>query len=138
MEIRLITPDDFDFIRSVDPHATASALNRRLSLSTCYLLFEGGIPIGLFHYTFFWDSIPFLNLLYILPAFQKRGYGKAAMDFWETEMKRQGFPMVLISTQVDEDAQHFYRKIGYADCGGLLLSGSPLSQPMEMFMRKCL
>ena len=30
-----------------------------------------------------------------------------------------GYGMVLTSTQVDEDAQHFYRKLGYKDCGGL-------------------
>ena len=53
-------------------------------------------------------------------------------------MKAQGYKMVLLSTQVDENAQHLYRKSGYIDCGALLMNGTPFEQPMEMFMRKIL
>ena len=41
-----------------------------------------------------------------------------------------------LSTQVDEDAQHFYRKIGYKDCGGFTVDIPGFEQPMEMFMSK--
>ena len=79
---------------------------------------------------------PFLNLLFILPAYRGKGYGAGAMAQWEQEMKKRGFKTLLISTQVDENAQFFYRKIGYVDCGGLIFQGTPFSQSMEMFMRK--
>ncbi|MDE7476904.1 MAG: hypothetical protein K2M91_02970 [Lachnospiraceae bacterium] len=46
--------------------------------------------------------------------------------------------MVLISTQVDEDAQHLYRHLGYNDCGALLFDNTPMEQPMGLFMRKVL
>ena len=36
-------------------------------------------------------------------------------------MSRAGHGMVLVSTQSDEPAQHFYRKLGYRDCGCLPL-----------------
>ena len=81
---------------------------------------------------------PFLNLLFILPAYRGKGYGTGAMAQWEQEMKKRGFKTLLISTQVDESAQFFYRKLGYVDCGGLVFQGTPFSQPMEMFMRKVL
>ena len=29
--------------------------------------------------------------------------------------------MVMVSTQVDEEAQHFYRKLGYKDAGGFVV-----------------
>ena len=51
-------------------------------------------------------------------------------------MKQQGFKMALISTQVDESAQHFYRKLGYVDCGGITFHDTPFHQPMELFLRK--
>ena len=44
----------------------------------------------------------------------------------------------LGSDFVAENAQFFYRKLGYVDCGGLVFQGTPNSQPMEMFMRKVL
>ena len=34
--------------------------------------------------------------------------------------------MVLTSTRSDERAQGFYRKLGYRDCGALLLPEEPL------------
>ena len=58
------------------------------------------------------------------------------MEYWETDMKVQGYGMVLVSTQVDEEAQHFYRKLGYKDCGGFVIDISGYEQPMEMFMVK--
>ena len=90
------------------------------------------------YYSVLWDNLPFLNLIFIEDKYRKQGIGTEAMQLWEADMKKQNYKMVLISTQVDEDAQHFYRKLGYIDCGALLLGGTPLDQPMEMFMRKVL
>jgi len=42
----------------------------------------------------------------------------------------------LTSTQVNEDAQHFYRKLGYKDCGGFVIDVPGYEQPMEMFLIK--
>lgn len=44
--------------------------------------------------------------------------------------------MVLTSTQVDEDARQFYRKLGYKDCGGFTIDVPGYEQPMELFMVK--
>jgi hypothetical protein len=38
----------------------------------------------------------------------------------------QGFTQVMTSTLSNEDAQHFYRKLGYRDVGALLLPDEPL------------
>ena len=75
-------------------------------------------------------------MLFIDASKQKKGYGKALMQFWEEDMKSQGYGMVMTSTQVDEDAQHFYRKIGYKECGGFTLDIPGYEQPMEMIMSK--
>ena len=48
----------------------------------------------------------------------------------------QGYGMAIVSTQVDEDAQHFFRKLGYRDCGGLTVDVPGYEQPMELFMVK--
>lgn len=55
---------------------------------------------------------------------------------WEAEMRSKGYGMVLTSTQVDENAQHFYRKLGYQDCGGLIINIERYKQPMELFLSK--
>ncbi len=55
---------------------------------------------------------------------------------WEKDMKEQGYGMLLTSTQADETAQHFYRKLGYKDCGGLIINIPAYAQPMELFFAK--
>ena len=68
--------------------------------------------------------------------YQGKGYGKKLMEYWENDMKSQGYGMLLTSTQVDEEAQHFYRKLGYKDCGGLIIDNPKYEQPMELFLSK--
>ena len=58
------------------------------------------------------------------------------MEFWEKAMKEQGYGMVMTSTQVDETAQHFYRKLGYKDSGGFVIDIPAFAQPMEMIFIK--
>ena len=58
------------------------------------------------------------------------------MERWEHDMKTQGYGMLLTSTQVDENAQHFYRKLGYKDCGGFVVDIPKYEQPMELFLVK--
>ena len=47
-------------------------------------------------------------------------------------MAAQGFRLVMTSTLSSEQAQHFYRALGYRDAGSLLLEGEPL----EIFFTK--
>ncbi len=53
-------------------------------------------------------------------------------------MGQLGHKMVITSTQIDEEAQHFYRKLGYIDKGGLFFDNTPFEQPQELFMVKVL
>ena len=91
---------------------------------------------GIIVHCILWDNIPFMNFLFIKEEYRNKGLAKQAIIIWENEMKNQGYKMTLISTQVDEGAQHLYRKLGYIDCGGLVFNNTPFDQPMEMFFRK--
>lgn len=51
-------------------------------------------------------------------------------------MKDQGYGMLMTSTQVDENAQHFYRNIGFHEAGSLIIDIPKYKQPMEMFFIK--
>lgn len=131
-----VTEADQSFWFTVDPHATAERFARKVRDQLGYVLRVGEQPIGILQYQFLWDTIPFLDLLYLLESHRRNGYGRAAMQLWEADMRQAGYPMVLVSTQADEEAQHFYRRLGYRDCGCLVLQGCPLQQPMELFLCK--
>lgn len=138
MEIKTVTQEDWAIWMRINPHAKEQAFYRHVLAGTGYILWACDIPVGVMHHCMLWDSLPFLNLLYIREKYRGQGFGTEAMAQWEMRMKAQGSRQALISTQVDEGAQHFYRKLGYADCGGLLMDSSDSRQPMEMFMRKAL
>ena len=89
-------------------------------------------------YNLLFDSIPFLTLIFVDKPYRNKGFGKQALQFWEKEMGQLGHKMVITSTQIDEEAQHFYRKLGYIDKGGLFFDNTPFEQPQELFMVKVL
>lgn len=136
MDLKYMRAEDREFVMEIDAHVSDLQFEHRVYTKTGYIIWDGSQRAGLMHYTVLWDHIPFLNLIYVKEAYRNRGIAAEAMKRWEEDMKDQGYQMVLISTQVDEDAQYLYRKVGYTECGALLMNGTPFEQPMEMFMRK--
>jgi len=104
----------------------------------CYILREGEEIIGVMRFNLIFDFIPFLSLMWLEEPYRRKGYGTKAMAYWEDEMRAAGHKMIMISTQVDEDGQHFYRKLGYKDMGAIVIDIPPYQQPLEMFMGKAL
>ena len=66
------------------------------------------------------------DLLFFPEKYRRKGFGKKLVHHWEKDMKEKGYQNVMTSTQSDEEAQHFYRKMGYTEIGGFKLSGEPL------------
>ena len=136
MEIRFAVPEDKAFWFSVDTHLPEAEFDKKVRDHQGYVLIAGNQPVGLLRYNLFWDNTPFCTLLFIAERHRKQGFGRALMERWEHDMKGQGYGMVLTSTQVNEEAQHFYRKLGYKDCGGLVMDVPGYEQPMELLMVK--
>ena len=138
INIRYVRNEDKDFWYSLDKHLLEAEFENKVRDKRGYVLLLDDSPIGLLRYNLFWDNTPFCTLLYIDQNYQRKGYGTKLMDFWEHDMKSQSYGMLLVSTQVDESSQHFYRKLGYKDCGGFVIDIAGYEQPMEMFFVKAI
>jgi GNAT superfamily N-acetyltransferase len=136
VEIRYITKEDKEYWYRLDKHLSNDEYDKKVRDNRGYLILVDNKPVGILRYNMFWDNTPFCTMLYIDDAHQKKGYGKMLMEHWEKDMKSKGYGMLMTSTQVDEDAQHFYRKLGYKDCGGFVIDIPGYEQPMEMIMIK--
>jgi ribosomal protein S18 acetylase RimI-like enzyme len=138
LEIKIVTNNDKEFVMSIDKHINDTGYNNLVYTKSGYVIWEKNQRTGIIVHCILWDNIPFMNFLFIKEEYRNKGLAKQAIIIWENEMKNQGYKMTLISTQVDEGAQHLYRKLGYIDCGGLVFNNTPFDQPMEMFFRKVL
>jgi len=135
-KIRYAQESDKTYWFTLDKHIDKSEFTLKVRDSRGYIICDDGKPVGIMRYNLFWDNTPFLTLIFFEEPYRRLGYGKQAMRHWENEMRELGHKMAMTSTQADEEAQHFYRKLGYMDSGCLILSGTPYDQPQEIFMVK--
>ena len=135
-EIRYVSTADKPFWFTLDKHLSESEFDLKIRDKRGYIISDDGNPVGVLRYNLFWDSIPFLTLIYFSEAYRGKGFGAKAMLHWENEMRKLGYKLVMTSTMVDETSQHFYRKLGYKDCGCLIKDIPPYVETMEMFMMK--
>jgi GNAT superfamily N-acetyltransferase len=136
--IRYVTESDKPFWFAHDAYLSENEFILKVRDKRGYIILDDDKPIGVMRYNLMYDTIPFLTLIILMDTHHKQGYGKQAMLAWENEMRTQGHKMIMTSTQVNEEAQHFYRKLGYVDRGSLFLDNTPFEQPQEMFMLKVL
>jgi len=134
--IRYVTEADKEFWFTLDKHMGEDEFLLKVRDMRGFIICDNSKPIGVMRYNLFWDNIPFLTLIHFDEAYWRKGFGSQAMQFWEDKMRDLGYRVVITSTQVDEQAQHFYRKLGYIEKGSLSFDNTPLEQPMEMFLLK--
>lgn len=119
--IRYATYNDIDFWLSLDRHLSIHELNKKINNKECLVILNNNEPIGILRYNLFWDNTPFVNMLYIKNEYQRMGYGKELMIFFENEMKKLGYDTIMTSTQIDEDGKYFYYSLGYKHTGSIYL-----------------
>ncbi len=124
--IRYADIQDFTVLKEHDKHISESELRNIIPAKRVFVMYQGDDFMGWLRFGLFWDNIPFMNMLYILEDYRGKGNGTKLVTFWENEMAKEGYRQVLTSTQSNEQAQFFYRKIGYTECGALLLPKEPL------------
>lgn len=130
MEIRLALGKEKTKIMKLDCHIPPARLGECIWNNQVYVLIDDSIKnggqnyrlkdpvVGVLRYSFFWQTIPFLDLIYLNENYRNRGFGTLMMDKWENDMKNIGFKYVMTSTQEDETAYKFYEKRGYLLKGG--------------------
>lgn len=131
-EIRYASIADKEMLLSRDCHIKADVLDEAIRNKRVLIMFAGGNFAGWLRWNLFWDEIPFMNMLYFLEEYRGIGFGTQLVNFWENEMTKCGYDKVMTSSQSNEFAQHFYRKLGYQDAGGFF----PFCNDFEIIFTK--
>jgi ribosomal protein S18 acetylase RimI-like enzyme len=126
MNIRYAQPPDLKNLSTNEPSISPEQLAKKIADQRVLIVEVEGVFTGWLRFGYFWDCLPFMNMLHILEEWRGMGLGAGLVSFWEDEMLRTGYNLVMTSTMSNENAQHFYRRLGYIDAGALLLPGEPL------------
>ena len=129
------TRNDLLEIKAFDKHISDDMLTKAMSDRRVLVFKSADIVMGIARWNYFWDSIPFLNMLYVPDGYTHHGVGTELLKFWESEMRTQGYSRVFTSTMAQERGQHFFRKFGYRDIGNLYDEGEGLELILEKRFR---
>ena len=123
MTVALATIRDKKKIEKYDSQIPPNRLGECINYNLVYVLRgeeSGGAIVGILRYSLFWQSIPFIDRLYIDEAYRGKGYGTLMMGYWEKAMRRMQYRYGMLSTQEDETAKFFYENLGYKKIGAFL------------------
>ena len=120
MTITPATEKDLTAITAYDRHIPRERLLGCIQRGLVTVLRSEDRILGVLRWNLFWQSIPFLDLIYIDEAYRGQGWGSKMMADWEDSMKAMGYSYVMLSTQEDETAKYFYEKLGYHRIGAFL------------------
>ena len=134
IEIRFATSQDYDYLVHNDRQIKPEMVKKKIEDAEIIVVLDDEQNIGWLRFNYFWDEIPFMNMLWIEEDYRRKGIGTRLVNFWETEIFQRDKNQVMTSTLSDETAQHFYRKLEYQDCGSLLLP----DEALEIFFLKSL
>ena len=126
MEIGFADGEDYDYLVANDPHVTPEMISKKLEQREIIVIKSDNQLLGWIRYGYFCDVIPYMNMLYIEEKHRRKGLGTKLVKFWENEMRKMGYDKVMTSSDSPEQGQYFYRRLGYRDCGALILPDEPL------------
>ena len=119
-EIRLAISKDKKQLEKYDNHIHSNRLGECIYNNQVYVICSERRILGMLRYSLFWQTIPFLDLIFIDNSIRKQGQGTTLLLYWEHQMKLMGYRHVMTSTQSDETAWQFYEKLDYRKIGSFL------------------
>ena len=130
MTITPATLEDLSAITAYDRHIPRERLADCIQRGLVTVLRSEDRILGVLRWNLFWQSIPFLDLIYLDEAVRGQDWGTRMMAHWEEDMRSNGFDHVMLSTQADETSKFFYEKLGNRQIGAFL----PPDQDAEELM----
>ena len=133
--VRLAGLDDLAFISHKE--LSQGTILQKIRQGEIFLLLVNDQLAGSLWVGFLWDLVPFVDLIYINAAYQKRGLSHILLGSVEDHLREQGYDVLYSSSQMDEPLpQAWHRHVGFTECG--VINGMNDGGIGEVFFRKTL
>jgi ribosomal protein S18 acetylase RimI-like enzyme len=121
---------DFGFLRAFSNEPSDEQLQAQIDQGRLRIIESEEGDVGFIKFCVLWEILPFIEVIIIRQDRRRCGLGTRAVRDWEREMAERCFRHTIVSTQANETAQIFWRRIGYQDCGSFTLP----ARPTELFL----
>lgn len=131
--VRFAQISDLVFV-SQDHFISPQIITRKIQNQEVILAELNQQPVGYLRLEYLWSIVPYISLISIESAFQRRGVGRALLDFTIDFLAKGGHQWLYSSSQADEpEPQAWHRHMGFQDCG--LIAGINKGGVSELFFR---
>lgn len=134
IEIRYIQANDNNFWDYIEKHFPLKGYDKKEHNIEGYVLLNDNEPIGILRFDLVWDSIPLCTMVVVDEKFQGQNFETMLMQHWESNMKTQGYHILLMSTHPEDGILHIYKEQGYKECE--CLNGTIRKHTTELFLIK--
>lgn len=125
--IRYALQDDYGWLHEQDKGNVSPDWTKRCIEQGEYIVAEWhdmpGDLRGFIRFSLFWGKVPYLDMIRVVEGNQFQGIGSALVHFWEDQMRKRGYKMLMASSDRDEMAaqnwhwRNHYREAGKLDLG---------------------
>ena len=83
MRVAFASSEDLDYLDEEDRHIGRDVVEEKVARREIVVAHLEGRRVGFLRYGYFWDEIPFMNLLCVREGSRGKGYGTRLVSFWE-------------------------------------------------------
>jgi ribosomal protein S18 acetylase RimI-like enzyme len=136
MDIVRAEPADLEWLVRHDDHAGEQWASRCISHGEYLLARQSADILGFLRFSFFWGRIPYMEMIQVLVGHRRSGVGTTLFLAWEEAMRKQGFHLLMTSSECDETRpQDWHRRNGFSESGAIELPGIQ-SVPEVFFLKR--
>lgn len=118
LSVALAESNHVTWLIAHDQNMSESRIRSCVSLGEYFVAELDGRPVGFLRFSRFWGTIPYMEMIQVLPEQRHFGIGRALVEQWETAMRDEGATLLMTSSVSDEsEPQAWHRKNGFCEAG---------------------
>lgn len=118
--VEFATAGDIGRLKALDAHIEPAWVERCVADGEYVVAREAGDIAGFLRFTWFWRTMPYMELIMVRAERRRAGVGSRMLAVWEGAMRAQGAELVITSSMADEpDPQAWHRRNGFSESGEL-------------------
>ncbi|TXI05418.1 MAG: N-acetyltransferase [Rhizobium sp.] len=119
MIVRRGLSEDISWLLEHD-NATEGWIGRCIRYGEYFVAERDGALAGFLRFSRFWGTIPYMDMIRVLPSHRRAGVGTALFHAWESAMIEEGAEHLMTSSEwAEAEPQAWHRRNGFKAAGSI-------------------